>query len=478
MLIRSTKYLFWFIATVLLLRLVTAVLLPYGDTTEARYGEIARIMAETGDWITPYFDYGFPFWGKPPLSFWAQALGFKLFGVNEFAARFPAWLFTILTALIVFKLVEHISNRQTALLSVLIFVTTMLVYMLAGAVLTDPYLALATTLSLSAFVLVQKDAPRYWGYLFFVGLGLGLLAKGPIATVLVAGPIGMWLLLASHRWNSLSKLPWLGGIFITLLIALPWYILAEQKSPGFIEYFILGEHFYRFVDPGWSGDLYGTAHKQAKGMIWIMWVSASLPWGIYALSIIVKHVIKKDRRAKILTVVKHDDYSFYILWAIFTMLFFTMAGNILATYLLPALPALAILLALYIEHTGKAKSWFIHTMSIFTPVILLIALSYVLINPEQYRSEKHLISHFSENRSNEQPIYFVNTRSFSARFYSGGQAKLVDSTEMAKLISENPTTEYYLAIQKSTAENFEQSIDVKLKPIMESRLYRLYVTIR
>ena len=46
-------------------------------------------MAELNDWVTPWFDYGVPYWGKPPLAFWVTALGFKLFGVNEFTARLP-----------------------------------------------------------------------------------------------------------------------------------------------------------------------------------------------------------------------------------------------------------------------------------------------------------------------------------------------------------------------------------------------------
>ena len=62
---------------------------PLMDKTEARYAEIARIMEETNNWITPQIDYGVPFWAKPPLSTWLSALSIKTFGVNEFAVRFP-----------------------------------------------------------------------------------------------------------------------------------------------------------------------------------------------------------------------------------------------------------------------------------------------------------------------------------------------------------------------------------------------------
>ncbi|KXS52439.1 MAG: glycosyl transferase family protein, partial [Marinobacter sp. T13-3] len=89
---RTINTLLGLLAFVLVVRLGLTALLPFADTTEPRYAEIARIMAETGDWITPWFDYGTPFWGKPPLSFWTQALSFQLFGVNEFAGRLPSWL--------------------------------------------------------------------------------------------------------------------------------------------------------------------------------------------------------------------------------------------------------------------------------------------------------------------------------------------------------------------------------------------------
>src|SRR5215203_7020421 len=77
------------IGLLLLARVMGMAVVPLMDTTEARYGETARIMAELKDWITPWFDYGVPFWGKPPLAFWVTAASFKAFGVSEFTARLP-----------------------------------------------------------------------------------------------------------------------------------------------------------------------------------------------------------------------------------------------------------------------------------------------------------------------------------------------------------------------------------------------------
>ncbi|MEP4393882.1 phospholipid carrier-dependent glycosyltransferase, partial [Marinobacter sp.] len=78
---------FWVLAAVLFSRFIGMTLFPFVDTTEPRYAEIARLMAESGDWITPWFEPGVPFWGKPPLSFWAQAASLKIFGLSEFSLR-------------------------------------------------------------------------------------------------------------------------------------------------------------------------------------------------------------------------------------------------------------------------------------------------------------------------------------------------------------------------------------------------------
>src|SRR5689334_9298035 len=95
-----------------LVRLLTLGYYPLFDTTEARYAEIARKMVELNDWVTPWFDYGVPFWGKPPLSFWLSALSIKLFGVNEFAPRLPHFLSGLLVAWLVWDWTARRSRRE------------------------------------------------------------------------------------------------------------------------------------------------------------------------------------------------------------------------------------------------------------------------------------------------------------------------------------------------------------------------------
>ncbi|MDR4127304.1 ArnT family glycosyltransferase [Yanghanlia caeni] len=104
---RSNAVAWLTLVIVLSLPLVSMELVPFYDTSEPRYAEIARVMAQSEDWITPWFDVDVPFWGKPPLSFWAQALSMKVLGVTEFAGRFPSWLCLILTNILFLTARRH-----------------------------------------------------------------------------------------------------------------------------------------------------------------------------------------------------------------------------------------------------------------------------------------------------------------------------------------------------------------------------------
>ena len=95
-------WLLLFLVAVLLLRLISMGAYPLMDTTEARYAEMSRKMLETGHWLVPQFDYGIPFWGKPPLSFWATAVTMKLGGINEWSARLAPFLASLTMGLLFF----------------------------------------------------------------------------------------------------------------------------------------------------------------------------------------------------------------------------------------------------------------------------------------------------------------------------------------------------------------------------------------
>lgn len=468
-------------------RLLLMIWLPLADTSEPRYAEIARIMAATGDWITPWFEPGTPFWGKPPLAFWASAASFKLLGVTAFAARLPALLATLATLWLLHALGRHLFNLQVARRAVLILASCVLVYVSAGAVLTDAYLALAVTLSLTSFVLAPVHPSALWRYGGFVGLAIGLLAKGPLAVVLVFAVLLPWTLWHGTLGRTLRAIPWIPGLMLTAVLALPWYVMAELKTPGFLNYFIVGEHFSRFLDAGWQGDRYGTAHDQPYGRIWLEWLFATLPWSPVAIWLACRgkawrHTARLGRRGD-------SRLTLLALWALFTPAFFTFSGNILWTYVLPALPAFALLVAWGLSGRAKeaAKRPVAHpavrlsrepaVIRALPLVMAAVALTLTLVSavkPDLLKSEGTLVQAYAHSAAAGQPLVYVDSRPFSARFYSHGKAGLAGLAEVPTLLAQSPAG-LFIAVPSDRQAALASALGRPLpEPAAVNRRYVLY----
>lgn len=466
--------LWWVLCAILCLPLLSMVFFPLADTSEPRYAEIARIMATTGDWITPWFEPGVPFWGKPPLSFWAEALSFKLFGVSEFTARLPSWLITLASLGLIISYVRAYFNEHIAKLSAIIYASCALIYMSSGAVLTDPFLAFGTTWAMVGLAMVMKKPTLFWRYSFFLGLAVGLLAKGPLAVVLVGGAVVPWLILYKPARAILKVLPWVRGSLLTIALALPWYIAAEIKTPGFIHYFIVGEHFLRFVDSTWQGDRYGNPHHRVHGTIWYYWIQASFPWGVLAIALLLRTLFMADRRPVMLAALRRPEIGFLVAWSLFTPIFFTMASNILWTYLLPALAPFSILLALALQKTiedpaplARKTLWLAAVM----PVVALVVTLAVVARPNLLKTEKELVQHAQNMMQDHEPLVFVDKRPFSGRFYSHGTAGLVTLDQVPQTVA--GASGVYLVVPKDLIDRVSKELPGPIQKKYEDRRYVL-----
>ncbi len=419
----STRHLWWLLLCILGLRLATLGLYPLMDTSEARYAEMARKMLELDDWVTPMFDYGVPFWGKPPLAFWSQALGMQWLGINEFAVRLPAWLFHLASCLLLIRFARQEYDERTGLLAAILFSSSSLGLLAAGVVLTDPALSFAIVLASYGFWRGTVHGERTWALAGFFGLGLGLLAKGPLVLVLVGAQAGLWTLF-NRQWRSVWQLPWLTGLGLMLLVAVPWYVLAEWRTPGFLDYFLVGEHWKRYVISDWAGDLYGSAHERPYASIWLELLMALLPWSLLLplLYKVYRQPGRMDRRL-----------SFVTLWALVTPLFFTFSGNILWTYVLPALPAWCLLLALALSsprHRGARRtSLLVLGLALLLPLGLLFTVTNDSALQRPQNQQAMTLAWNSLQASQPAPLYYWGRRSYSAQFYTAGQARRIENLE-------------------------------------------------
>ena len=428
----------------LAVRILAMFLIPLNDTTEARYAEIARKMLETGNWITPLHDYNVAFWAKPPMSTWFSAASMGVFGVNEFAARLPSLVLLVGVLVLIFYLARTRFSREVALVAVLVLASSIVFLLSAGTAMTDPALLFCVTLSQCAFWYAVPLRRRVWGYIFFAGLGLGLLAKGPLAIVLVGMPIFFWVLVRK-QWHALwSKLPWLTGSLLTFAIAAPWYWLAEAQTPGFFNYFIMGEHVARFLDPGWKGDLYGFAHSISRGMIWIYTLAALFPWSLLFIWRLFRNGRQTIRKSS-----DNDGWLLYIvLWSLMTIAFFTLSRNIIWVYVLPMTPGFALLFAT-LWGQDDAKSILPTCLAVFNSLLALVVCAAFLLRPDVVgHNQKKLIEAWKLDTptADSELIYWNSGRAFSAEFYSEGRARAsTDQARVLKLLQN--TSRDYIAVK-------------------------------
>lgn len=484
----------WWLALLSLIaaRLWAMASLPLMDPSEPRYAEIARTMAAGADWVTPWFAPGIPFWGKPPLSFWAQAASMQVMGVNAFSARLPSLLATMVTLWLLYLFARRVACVNTARLATLIYLASPVVFIDAGAVLTDPFLTLGVTLSLVSFAMAQYDATRVWGYGFFVGIALGLLAKGPLALVLTGFPVIVAMWVSPDRRACWKALPWWRGSVLLVVLALPWYVMAEVKTPGFLRYFLIGEHLMRFIDPGWQGDLYGNGHRRPHGMIWLYLLVGSLPWILLPL----RRLFPRDKALEINpasreaapAAVLHASRAFsvrtlvsYLLaWVGAALLLFTPAGNILPTYVQPSMPALSLLLAIAWLHTVRLSRVSLGATGRLYGVGILLALAaagavvWAGGHEDQLKSERAMIAMVPPDAMAEGALIFMDKRPYSARFYSQGQARLMDATTLARQLSQTTDT-LYIAIPRQRAHILLQGMSTSRQLVYRNPRYTLLV---
>ncbi len=370
------------LATVALLRIATLAVPDLFDTTEGRYATTSQIMLERNDWVTPWIIFKGvekPYLGKPPLHFWLINSSFEVFGLTNFAARLPGVLSAAAIALTLYFLATPLLGRRAALASVLIFSTTLLSFILSGVCLVDVTLTVGITLAIAGFALTDRS--RLAGYLCFAGLALGVLVKGPVAIVFFGMAVGPWVAL---RWwftralpAQMRALPWITGPLLFLLIALPWYLFAESRNPGFLEYFIWTENIGRFTKADY-GDEYGNGHVQLRGAAWVMMIPSLVPWSLALLG-----TLWEQRRrlswGRFLQDIRHDEWLLLgITWTVSCPVLLFFAKQYTATYNMSSIPGFAFLLAVLWKRATESSEPY-QLFSRLTTRVLYVAMALTVI---------------------------------------------------------------------------------------------------
>ncbi|MBO0726119.1 MAG: glycosyltransferase family 39 protein [Blastocatellia bacterium] len=320
---------------------------PFVGPDEPRYAEVAREMYLSGDWVTPRLG-GIGWFEKPALTYWLLAVGYTLFGENEFAARFGIAAVATFGALLLYIFGRRAHSARFGYLSASVLVTCGLWLGFARAVTCDLTLSVTIQTALLSFFLWESKesrvgTDRLW-YVFCFALGLATLAKGLVGVVLPAMIIAPYLILTG-AWKSLLKprmiVPIIVGALIFLATAAVWYAPVIARNGGvFINEFFVGHHFQRYLSNKYR-------HPQPVYFFSLVAVAGSFPWSFYLLSFLARQdfwvSLKRWRQAS--SEKTPDDLLqvFLLLWIVAPVVFFSFSGSKLPGYILPIFPAVALI---------------------------------------------------------------------------------------------------------------------------------------
>lgn len=305
---------------------------------EPYFGEGAREMLVDGHWLVPHVD-GEVTTDKPPLFFWLIALVSMPFGrIHEWSARLPSLLAALAVVALTMRLARSWWGEREAVLAGGVLVTSLLFWRQARSAQIDAVLCLFVVLALWAFERFRegKLSGRLAGWTFWTAIALGTLAKGPIALLL---PLLVALVVLGfdrdlRRWGEFA--PWTGPLLF-MLVTGSWAILTLIEPTGYSVFGALQRHFLERA-------VHGMDHVQPPWYyLWSLPVSL-LPWTFPA----VAGLILAWRR-------RHDaTMRFLLIWVLTVLVVFSISTEKRDLYVLPALPALALLSARFIAELRDA----------------------------------------------------------------------------------------------------------------------------
>lgn len=334
--------------------------LPLVGPDEPRYAQVAREMLERRDLITPTLG-GLPWFEKPPLLYWMMMAGYRLFGVNEYAARLGPALCGLLTTVFVYWIGRAIGEETatndrvnarsngfahaTGRWSAFVWLSSLGVIVFSRGANFDIVLTMTVAGAFASFfaydVRSRSGAARMrgsrqlailLGFHFFTGASL--LAKGLAGVVIIVVVLVAYHLVRRERPSRNFLMSFLWGLPLALAIAAVWYgPMLARHGYTFIDQFFIQHHFARFTTNKYH-------HPQPIYFYPLVLLGLVLPWTIALVAVLVS-----ARRWKWGGESPLDrGRVFALAWLIVPLIFFSLSQSKLPAYILPALPAAAFLL--------------------------------------------------------------------------------------------------------------------------------------
>jgi 4-amino-4-deoxy-L-arabinose transferase-like glycosyltransferase len=382
--------------------------LPLLGPDEPRYAQVAREMFLNGDLITPTLGHH-TWFEKPALLYWMIVAAFKVFGVSEWSARFgPALcgLLTIAAVWCVGREIDREDPRGFAFWSVVVTASCLGLIVFSRAASFDVVITMTTTWSLACFLLYELRNKRRSLAGFYVFVGLSLLAKGLVGIVIPFGVVGLYYLLR-RAWPS--RAVWLSlfwGVPLALAVSAIWYgPVIARHGWTFIDEFFIQHHFARYVSNKYH-------HPQPIYFYPVIILMLALPWTPYLILALAKVRSWTWRGRDSLSIVR----VFSLAWLLLPLIFFSFSGSKLPGYVLPVVPAVALLVSDRLTRALDSK-WPL-VIAGATAVLVVIVLNFGAARYAGRESVRNLLLLADARGYANAPVLAQRSDDRSAEFYA------------------------------------------------------------
>ncbi len=347
-------------AALYLLRLGHA---PYVDPPEGFHAAIAHEMTRLGDWVTPHVN-GVRYFDKPPILYWIMAGAFAAAGVGEAAARVGPALAAVGIAAVTARLGFILGGGRVALLAGLMVIANLGMYLYGRLVKPDMVFILCIVLAYTGFAVAYKGAGRWGLVVFYASLGAATMTKDVLGALGPLVVVGLFLILTRERPLA-PWAPW-WGVLLLLALVVPWYALVEARNPGFLWYTLVDNHLLNFTRHRLFPD-----EDVPLGTLQFLGVTllAFLPWSLATPWAVARALRRpwEDVTARLWVLIA--------LWPIVVIGFFALSPFKLPHYGLPALPALALLVARLWDESIDAAPGSLRPRALIVPIIVVFVLA-------------------------------------------------------------------------------------------------------
>lgn len=358
------------------------------EPDEGRYAEIAREMVVSGDYVTPRDDW-VRYFEKPPLVYWTTAASIRLLGRNETAVRLPIAIASIIQIVLTLILAENMFGPAAGAAAALCLALSPLFFGFGRFLTLDPVLAMFVTATLACVYFAARgplSKGSKWLYLAAAFAALGTLTKGPVALVL-SGAVGAIYMLVERRGRELAQVPWLACGLIYAVITLPWFVLVSRRNPGFLNFFVVHEHLQRYA--------VSTEHAWGAYFFVVIVLAGMWPW-IWFAPLAIRTLFGHNSGKQTVRAAPSSEPSaarpsaedrgavrFAIVWFAVVFVFFSIPRSKLGSYILPGIPAAAILVGYGLSLLPRIDPHRVARMlGILAALNILIALIAWLVSPQ------------------------------------------------------------------------------------------------